>query len=340
MTQRKSIEVSVVIPTYNSARTLNHCLASIVANVTSYNYEIIVVDAGSQDSTIEIAKLYSDKVIPGIPRRINRNIGVNNSSGKIICFTDSDCKVPENWIDCLCDGLLKLSKKDHSLVGVGGGNILNIENPTLMEHAVIKSMTSPLVSFKARNVALYDKEFEVQHNPPMNSAYFKWAIEEVDGFQEEYGYGGEDLELDAKLTGKHYKLYYLPYVTVVHMHRAGFKKFVRQMFKLGVGRIKVGSKYSDYLQFHHYGPVFLCLMSFTPFIVIPLIMALVNSCYVTLKDKNLLMLLPVIILTMAFYIAYGLGEISEIVKVWHNRTMKTVESPGYKSYQEKNELKI
>jgi glycosyltransferase involved in cell wall biosynthesis len=340
MTQRKSIEVSVVIPTYNSARTLKHCLASVAANVTSYSYEIIVVDAGSQDATIEIAKLYADKVIHGIPHRINRNIGVNNSFGKIICFTDSDCKVPENWIDSLCDGLLKLSKKDRSLVGVGGGNILSVENPTPMEQAVIKSMTSPLVSFKARNVALYNKEFEVDHNPPMNSAYFKWAIEDVNGFQEEYGYGGEDLELDAKLTSKRFKLYYLPYITVVHMHRAGFNKFVSQMFKLGMGRIKVGSKYRDYLQFHHYGPVFLCLMSFTPFIVIPLIMALINSCYITLKNKSISLLVPVILLTMAFYIAYGLGEISVIIKLWKNRIIKTIGSLRYKSYQEKNELNI
>lgn len=115
--------VSVVIPTLNNAKTLEKCLSSIRANDSKYDFEIIVVDARSDDGTLEIAGKYVDKLLVGAPNIINRNIGVKNAKGEIICFTDSDCVVPRDWIDKLVDGLLRLNGKNSRVTGVGGGNI-------------------------------------------------------------------------------------------------------------------------------------------------------------------------------------------------------------------------
>ena len=306
------VKVSVVIPTLNSAETLKRCLTSIRANRTKYKYEIIVADAGSSDKTQQIARKHADRVLNGAPARINRNKGVENAEGEIICFTDSDCIVPEDWIDKLVDGLLKLNSKDNKIVGVGGGSILLAENPSLVELAVTKALGSPLVSFKARNTAIYQDEREVLHNPPMNSAYLKRAVEEVGGFQEEYGYGGEDLELDAKLNSSGYQLYYLPQPLVHHMHKSNFKKFAEHMHKHGIARIKVGRKFKKYLQLHHYGPIFLCVMTFSPFFFIPLGMAVVNGAYVSIRERNLRLFPLLALLTVSFYVNYGRGEIAEL----------------------------
>ena len=54
--------VSVVIPTYNSERTLEKCLKSIV-DQTYKNIEIIIVDKFSEDKTVEIAKSYGARII-------------------------------------------------------------------------------------------------------------------------------------------------------------------------------------------------------------------------------------------------------------------------------------
>ncbi|OGO03654.1 MAG: hypothetical protein A2Y91_04940, partial [Chloroflexi bacterium RBG_13_54_8] len=195
-------KVSVVIPTYNCARDLAACLISIRSNKTKYWHEIITVDAGSQDNTLEVAHKYADKVLVQAtnPPRINRNKGVDCAQGSVICFTDSDCVVPQDWIDQLVDGLTRLQDKDDKVVGVGGGNVPLVENPLLMELAIARAMRSPLVSFKARNTAVFDKERQVPHNPPLNAAYFKWALQAAGGFREEHGYGGEDMALDATLV--------------------------------------------------------------------------------------------------------------------------------------------
>ncbi len=307
--------VSIVIPTLNTGETIEKCLASLKGNNSKYKYDIIVIDGSSHDETVEIAKKYTDKVLieDTYFRGINRNKGIRNSEGDIICFTDSDCVVPENWVDKLVDGLLRLNERDGKVVGVGGGNIPLLEDSSLMELAISKVIRSPLVSFRARNVTTYKDEREVPHNPPMNSAYFKWALEEVGGFGEESNIG-EDVELDAKLIEKGYKLYYLPDVLVYHKHRSSFRKFIRQVYEFGKDRIRVGRKYKRYLQFHHYGPIFLCLMTFSPLLFIPLAMGVVNGAYVSLKERNVLMFLPLMLLTVSFYVSYGAGGIVGILR--------------------------
>ncbi len=83
--------VSVVIPTYNSEKTLSKCLSSIKSQTYS-NIEIIVVDGGSRDRTIEIAKSFGAKVfiLPGSGMADATNFGARRSRGKYIYRVDSD----------------------------------------------------------------------------------------------------------------------------------------------------------------------------------------------------------------------------------------------------------
>jgi glycosyltransferase involved in cell wall biosynthesis len=83
-------KVSVVVPTYNSERTLSDCLKS-VCNQTYPYHETIVVDNFSRDNTVNIAKGFGAIVIQ---RKCNpaaaRNIGVRSSTGQYVFFLDSD----------------------------------------------------------------------------------------------------------------------------------------------------------------------------------------------------------------------------------------------------------
>jgi glycosyltransferase involved in cell wall biosynthesis len=303
-------KISIVIPTLNSDETFDKCLASIRANNYRTDYEIIVVDAGSTDQTVALARKYNATVLNGLPNRINRNIGIEQAKGDIICFTDSDCLVPQDWLIKLVDGLLKMHEEDPLIVGVGGGNIPWLDNPSLEQLAIARAWQSPLITFKARNAAAYKDRRYVSHNPPLNAAVFRQVILEAGGFEEDPGYGyGEDSALDSKLIANGYKLCYLPDCIVRHRHAASYGKFARQMYVYGHGRIKLGRRHKGYLSLYHYGPVFLCAMTFSPFIFIPLSMAIVNAGFMSFKDRNLRLFLPIIRLTMSFYLNYGHGEI-------------------------------
>lgn len=91
--------VSVIVPTKNSAATLEACLKSIKEQ--SYkNIETIVVDNFSTDETQKIAKKYADKFYEKGPERsAQRNYGVKKCDGQYVAIIDSDMELTEKVID-------------------------------------------------------------------------------------------------------------------------------------------------------------------------------------------------------------------------------------------------
>lgn len=91
--------VSVVVPTFNSERFLEKCLAS-VREQTYANVEIIVVDNHSTDRTKEIAEKYQAKTISIDAKRSEaRNIGGKEAKGEWVFFVDSDMELGASVID-------------------------------------------------------------------------------------------------------------------------------------------------------------------------------------------------------------------------------------------------
>ena len=97
MTNRKII--SVIIPTYNEERDIQDCLQSLL--VQDYpNFEIIVVDDGSTDATIEKIKKYDVKLFQQhhAGAGIARNLGASKAKGQILVFVDADMTFASDFI--------------------------------------------------------------------------------------------------------------------------------------------------------------------------------------------------------------------------------------------------
>lgn len=98
------MKVSFVIPTLNSAQTLEECLSSILAQrVPRAGYEIVVADAGSSDETVSIARrLGVDRVVanPLKTGEAGKAAGIKAASGDVIALVDSDNILPdERWLE-------------------------------------------------------------------------------------------------------------------------------------------------------------------------------------------------------------------------------------------------
>ena len=88
-------KVSVIIPMYNSSKYIKECVNSVI-NQTYKNLEIILVDDKSNDSTLKKVNKIKDKRIKIIKLKknsgaaISRNKGIEEATGDLICFLDSD----------------------------------------------------------------------------------------------------------------------------------------------------------------------------------------------------------------------------------------------------------
>ena len=82
---------SIVIPVYNVEDYIERCLESIKKQ-TFKDYEVIVVDDGCTDKSIEIAKQYDVKIIKTEHVSVSeaRNVGVKHTKGEYLIFLDSD----------------------------------------------------------------------------------------------------------------------------------------------------------------------------------------------------------------------------------------------------------
>jgi glycosyltransferase involved in cell wall biosynthesis len=124
--------VSVVMPAFNEEKYIERALKSVRdLDYPKERIEIIVVDNGSTDRTVEIAKKYADKVLihPDVKVGAVRNFGVKNAKGDVIAFIDSDCLPAKNWLK---DSLFYM--QENSCDAVGGIYLLR-SNPTWVESA-------------------------------------------------------------------------------------------------------------------------------------------------------------------------------------------------------------
>lgn len=112
--------VSIVVPVHNSSKYLKRCLDSIL-NQTYKNIEVITVENGSTDDSLEILKSYEPqiKVIKLDSKSLGtaRNSGINASLGDYISFIDSDDTIKKEFIEELVNSI-EYEKSDLSICGI------------------------------------------------------------------------------------------------------------------------------------------------------------------------------------------------------------------------------
>lgn len=112
--------VSVVVPTYNRADVLPRAIESVLQQ-TYEDFELIIVDDGSTDTTKEVVQSYDDERIRYVPLKTNnganaaRNTGIRQANGRYISFLDSDDEFRRGYLkECIS----KFQDEQESIGGV------------------------------------------------------------------------------------------------------------------------------------------------------------------------------------------------------------------------------
>src|SRR5206468_5876731 len=111
--------ISVVVCTYNGARTIRDCLDGL-QRLAYPDYEVIVVDDGSTDGTGAIAAQYDVRLIQTANRGLAnaRNTGLKAATGQIVAYLDDDASPDPHWLSYLAARFVSTSH-----AGVGGPNV-------------------------------------------------------------------------------------------------------------------------------------------------------------------------------------------------------------------------
>lgn len=230
-------KISVVVCSYNGARTLTDCLSSL-EKLHYPDYEVVFVDDGSTDNTQEIMKRFPyARNIQQNNKGLSaaRNVGIQASQGEVIAFTDSDCMVDQDWIYFLAHGL-----QTSNFAAVGGPNIS--PPATNWIHATVG-----VAPGSPSHVLLTDTIAE--HVPGCNMAYYKWALDEIGGFDPEFRKAGDDVDVCWRLMERNYQIGFSPAAVVWHYRRFTVKAYFGQQKGYGEAEALLRYKHLQYFAF-------------------------------------------------------------------------------------------
>jgi len=234
--------ISVVIPVYNEEKNIGKCLDSLLnQDYPKDKYEIIVVDGNSEDNTKKIVEKYSDIKVLDNPERntaVGRNIGIKNSKGGYIAFTDGDVIVPKNWLKTLIKNLVTLGERT---TGVGGGNIHPKTSNDFVK-ALERMLHTWWGGMGSVTGSCFNEIKEVESLGGFNSLYKKDIFEKIGYFDENFA-TGEDAELNVRIKMKGYKLFHIPKTDVIHNPKDTLRKWIKRMFQYGRARMKIMRKH-------------------------------------------------------------------------------------------------
>ena len=111
------VDLSIIIPIYNASLLINRCLDSIFHQTTQYFYEVILIDDGSTDNSVDIIKARKEENIILFQQQnagpsVARNKGVELAHGKYVTFIDAD----DYWEDGYIDSLARFLEKHQECV--------------------------------------------------------------------------------------------------------------------------------------------------------------------------------------------------------------------------------
>lgn len=231
MTTSIKVDISVIVPSYNSRKIITQCLESIFRQKTRQSYEVIVVDS-SDDGTSELIKdLYPSVKVIELKNRTfpgqARNVGIKESKGEIIVFTDSDCTVQNEWLDAI---ILSCDKKEG--FRVIGGAVCNGTKENLIGTAEYILEFNEFIPSRA--------EGEARLLPTCNISFRREIFDE-------YGYldniiKGSDSLFSRKIVEAGEKIYFTPAFKVYHRNRTSLKKFLKNQYELGLGSAQMRRK--------------------------------------------------------------------------------------------------
>ena len=224
--------ISVVVCSYNGARTIRDCLDGLT-RLSYPNYEVIVVNDGSTDATEKIAAEYRFRVITTQNQGLSgaRNVGWQAAAGEIVAYIDDDAYPDAHWLAYLATAFMNT---DHA--GIGGPNVPPSGNG-LIADCIAHAPGGPV------HVLVSDEEAE--HIPGCNMAFRKSALAAIGGFDPQFRAAGDDVDVCWRLQHEGYTIGFTPSAMVWHHRRNSLAAYWKQQAGYGKAEALLERKWPE-----------------------------------------------------------------------------------------------
>ncbi|OAB54940.1 glycosyl transferase family 2 [Leptolyngbya valderiana BDU 20041] len=208
---------SFVVVNYNGLRHLRGCFEAVQAsNYPSDRIEIIAVDNGSKDGSIE----YINRTFPQVRTLVNSsnnfaaalNLGVELSQGEYVAFLNNDARIHPDWLRHLVEYL-----EDHFRVGAAAGKIRFPDGRiNSVGHRRLPDFYWEDIGFGEPDEGQFDKPMEVEGLCWAATLFRRECLDHVGPVDEEFVMYFEDVEYSKRCYEEGWPLHYVPYALVEH----------------------------------------------------------------------------------------------------------------------------
>jgi glycosyltransferase involved in cell wall biosynthesis len=205
------VVASIVIRTLNEAEWLPQVFEELARQAGRYSHEVVLVDSGSTDGTVEIARRYGARVVfikkEDFSFGRSLNVGCDAALGKVLVFVSGHCiPVGENWLDNLIEPVVE-GKCAYSYGRQVGHDRSKFSEQQLFEKFYPGTSSISRTNFFCNNA---------------NSALLRsvWQNNQFD----EALTGLEDMELGKRLVSAGHSIGYVADAPVIHIHEESWRR--------------------------------------------------------------------------------------------------------------------
>lgn len=239
---------SIIIPLYNRPQEIKELLESLTRQ-TYRAFEVLVIEDGSVHHAAEIVQGFTGRldvhyyVKPNEGQGFTRNFGFERARGDYFIIFDSDCLIPENYLEVVNRRL----QTDY-LDAYGGPDDAH-PSFTPMQKAISYSMTSPFTTGGIRGNKKGIGQF---HPRSFNMGVSRQVWQKVGGFI--ITRLGEDIEYSIRIHTAGFKIGLIPEAKVYHKRRTSYWQFYKQLHFFGRARINIYKFFPKELKAVHFFP--------------------------------------------------------------------------------------
>ena len=311
---------SIIIPVYNRPDEVNELLESLLKSTYKEDYEIVIVEDGSTVSSEEVVAKFSNKLNINYYFKENsgpgdsRNYGMLKAKGEYFIIFDSDCIIPENYLQ----EVEKELKSNY--VDCFGGPDAALDSFSNIQKAINFAMTSTLTTGGIRGGSEKISKFQPRS---FNMGISKKAFLESKGFGNIHP--GEDPDLSIRLWKLGYETRLFSNAFVYHKRRIDWEKFSLQVSKFGKARPILNSWYPEYSKITFWFPTLFVIGLIASFVLIFALfdwpLKLYFLYFVTIfilssvQNKSLIIGLLTVVAVWKQFFGYGFGFMTSYFKI-------------------------